>query len=182
MITKDQLFMCNIKMMQLISQIIVLNEEIISKAEELAPLFLFNNNLEDKQRQKIASKILSLKNYVTLNEITSKRKRLGFGKSIFPMVPKMAVNGLTDFIGEDSPAFFTILNINSSFLREPVTEWRKNEDFLASKNVVSSLSVVNDSAERRVKLYSDFAGTAKKENKFQNIIQVVENNRNMLPN
>ena len=150
--------------------------------EELAPLSLFNNNLEDKQRQKIANKILSLKNYVTLNEITSKRKGSGFGKPIFPMVPKMALNDLTDFIGEDSPVFFTILNINSSFLREPVTEWHKNEDFLASKNVVSSLSVVNNSAERGVKLCSDFVGTSKKENKFQDIIQVVENNRNMLPN
>ena len=98
------------------------------------------------------------------------------------MVPKMDVNDLTYLIGEDSRVFFTILNLSSSFLREPVTEWHKNEDFLASKNVVSSLSVVNDSAERGVKLRSDFAGNAKKENKFQIIIQVVENIRNMLPN
>ena len=74
--------------------------------EELAPLSLFNNNLEEKQRQKIANKILSLKNSVTFNEITSKRKGSGFGKPIFPMVPKMAVNDLTNFIGEGSPVLF----------------------------------------------------------------------------
>ena len=51
-----------------------------------------------------------------------------------------------------------------------------------SKNVISNLCVVNDSAECGVKLCSDFVRTAKKEIKFQNIMQVVESNRNMLPN
>ena len=74
--------------------------------EELAPLSLFNNNLEDKQRQKIANKILWLKNYLTTNEITSKRKGSGFGKPIFSMLPEMAINDLTDLLVK-TPQYFS---------------------------------------------------------------------------
>jgi len=48
--------------------------------------------------------------------------------------------------------------------------------------VVSNLCVVNDSAERGVKLCHDFVNVSAKENRLQNILQVVENNRNDIPN
>ena len=41
--------------------------------------------------------------------------------------------------------------------------------------------VVNDGAERGVKLCNDFLSQAKREDRHQNILQVVENDRNMRP-
>ena len=86
------------------------------------------------------------------------------------------------FAGKDSINFFKLLKINVSFIRLPVDEWKYNDDFLAGKNIVHSLSVVNDAAERGVKLCSDYLEAAKIEKRFQNILQVVENHRKALPN
>ena len=55
-------------------------------------------------------------------------------------------------------------------------------NILRQKKMVSSLKIVNDAAERRVKLGSDFLGTAKLEDRYQNILQVIENERKCLPN
>ena len=46
---------------------------------------------------------------------------------------------------------------------------------------MNSLNVVNDSAERGVKLSSDFLDTAKTEENYQNILQVVEDHRKKAP-
>ena len=42
--------------------------------------------------------------------------------------------------------------------------------------------MVNDGAERGVKLAYDFIGSPKKEDNFQNILQTVENDRRLIPN
>ena len=41
--------------------------------------------------------------------------------------------------------------------------------------------MVNDSAEREVKLTSDFLNTARKEEQFQSVLQVVEKSRKDTP-
>ena len=45
----------------------------------------------------------------------------------------------------------------------PITDWNSNTDFEVGKEIVSNLCVVNDSAERGVKLCHDFLDSAKKE-------------------
>lgn len=47
---------------------------------------------------------------------------------------------------------------------------------------VKSLNVVNDAAERAVKMSADYLATAKKEPRFQNNLQVTGKNRKSLPN
>lgn len=47
---------------------------------------------------------------------------------------------------------------------------------------MDNMAVVNDSAERGVKLCHDFLDSAKDEARLQNILQVVENNRASNPN
>ena len=68
------------------------------------------------------------------------------------------------------------------FLDKPVQDWPNDDRYLRSKEVVNNLSVVNDGTERGVKLAYDFVDGVKKENNLQNILQVVENDRNMVPN
>ncbi len=71
--------------------------------------------------------------------------------------------------------FFRILGIDSIFIKKPVEEWCQLNGYLRNMEVINSLRVVNDAAERGVKLCSDFIGSAKKESKLQHILQVVEN-------
>ena len=81
------------------------------------------------------------------------------------------------WLGEILGLFFECLRINADFLRVPVCDWDENESFKAGRMIVRNLRVVNDSAERGVKLTSDFLKTAKSEDRLQNILQVVENSR-----
>ena len=64
----------------------------------------------------------------------------------------------------------------------PVIEWEENEFYLNAKNVVKNFRIVNDSAERGVKLGNDFIDSAKLEDRYQNVLQVVENDRKRIPN
>ena len=58
----------------------------------------------------------------------------------------------------------------------------KNEDFLNSKLKVDKLNVVNDCAERAVKMTNYFVGSSKEEDHFQNVLQVVKSDRKKKPN
>ena len=49
-------------------------------------------------------------------------------------------------------------------------------------NAISAINVVNDAAERAVKLSSDFLSAARSESHYQNVLQVVEQDRKARPN
>ena len=68
------------------------------------------------------------------------------------------------------------------FLEEPVEEWENSASYQAAKCTVKSLPVVNDAAERGVKITSDFLDSARNEERFQTTLQVVENDRKTVPN
>ena len=53
---------------------------------------------------------------------------------------------------------------------------------MKAEAVVKSMHVVNDAAERGVKLGSDFLDCAKIEEHYQDILQVSENDRHRVPN
>ena len=102
-----------------------------------------------------------------------------YGKAIFPVLDSTSM--FRSFIGPDSWYIFQLLNIDTSFFNEPVKEWNSCEAYLYSKNIVQRLNVVNDCAERNVKIASDFAETAKTSSDFNSAIQVVEKNRKNQP-
>ena len=78
--------------------------------------------------------------------------------------------------------FFKLLNIGTSFLNEPVVEWNSCKAYFSAKTFVQRLNVVNDCAERGVKLASDFAETAKTGCSLNSALQVVEKSRKDQPN
>ena len=51
-----------------------------------------------------------------------------------------------------------------------------------SKSKVDKLNVVNDCAERAVKMTNDFVGSSKEEHHFQIVLQVIESDRKKKPN
>ena len=61
-------------------------------------------------------------------------------------------------------------------------DWGNSPTYQDAKAAVKSLPVLNDAAERGVKITSDFLDSARKEERFQTILQVVENDRRKVPN
>ena len=64
---------------------------------------------------------------------------------------------LTDLIGPESHTLFRILNVSTDWLVKPVNHWPSEPVFLTAEKFVRMVKVVNDTAEREVKLISDFA-------------------------
>ena len=81
---------------------------------------------------------------------------------------------MLDLVGPSSPFFFIAFDIDSGFLSEPVKSLKTNTIFQTSNEVVKHLKVINDLAERGVKLTAGFLGSAHKEENFQNILQLLK--------
>lgn len=68
--------------------------------------------------------------------------------------------------------FFYILRIRVGFLDVNPATWPDNFDYFEAYKVVSSLEVVNDHAERAVKLMQKFNRKVTTEKDFQDLLQV----------
>ena len=89
---------------------------------------------------------------------------------------------MCDLIDEDS--WFTVrqLGLKMFFLTLDVEQWEDEQSYKFSRIMIERLVFTNDSAERGVKLTADFIDTAKNEDHFQNVLQVVEDQRYKHPN
>ena len=85
------------------------------------------------------------------------------------------------YIGNDSWAFFKILNINSSFLKQSAKTWKSNQAYKNVKLTIDSIRVVNEAAKRGVKLAQNFNEASQKQDGCQNVLLVVEIPRKFLP-
>ena len=147
---------------------------------EMIPLSLFSSKVSDDEKSGIAAKLLAVK---PSDPVTSPSNRFGtgFGKPSFP--DKVTVSSkLSDFITEDSWFFFYILQMDDDFLAAPVSDWPSFDSYSVASTNVKAINVTNDVAERTVKLATDFHSTARQEEVYQNVIQVVEDNRKAKPN
>ena len=112
------------------------------------------------------------------------RQRSGswYGKPEFPELEETESYDISDYIGPDSIGFFTILGLDTDFLEESVKDWAASPTYQAAKAAVKNLPVVNDAAERGVKITSDFLDSARNEERIQTVLQVAENDRRKMPN
>ena len=73
--------------------------------------------------------------------------------------------------------FFKTLELDSSFLSQPVSKWCELESWKATSELLQELQVKNDTAERGVKLGHSYLERAKIEENYQRILQVAHENR-----
>ncbi|KAL1446603.1 hypothetical protein WDU94_008930 [Cyamophila willieti] len=64
---------------------------------------------------------------------------------------------LSYFITAQSSGFFEKLNISTNILHQDPSTWHEDEDYLKGFGLVAHFKVVNDTAERGVKLIQDFS-------------------------
>jgi hypothetical protein len=147
---------------------------------EMIPLALFSENVPSEDRQLIADKLLMLKP-VDDDFTIQGRFGEGFGKPKFPSEINLNTK-LADLVTQDSWLLFRLLDLDADFLSEDVDEWPGTSSYENCVVNIQAINVVNDGAERAIKMGSDFLHCARKEENFQNLVQVVEMNRKTLPN
>ena len=134
--------------------------------QEIVPFSLFSSRVPNKLKHDIALKILSVE------------RPEGFrrGKPVFPEINNNTT--LADLVGPESYFLFDVLKIGTDWLSQPVETWTNSQEFKSAEKYVTSLKVVNDIAERGVKMISDFANviTTNSEQR-EMLLQAVEHNR-----
>ena len=104
-----------------------------------------------------------------------------YGKPAFPESTESY--DICDYIGPDSIGFFIINGLEVDFLEESVDTWEDPaSSYQEAKAAVKTLPVVNDGAERGVKISQKYLEDARKEEVYQNILQVAENDIKLVPN
>lgn len=150
---------------------------------EMIPLaiftVLFSDTVPKSELQHLADKLVSVKPPDEL-KLPQDRYGTGFGKPKFPDTITETTR-LGDLVTGDSWFIVQLLEMNMDFLDDDIENWPGHPSFLISKEKMTCLNVVNDSAERNVKLSSDFLEAARSEEHYQNILQVVESCRKETP-
>ena len=82
---------------------------------------------------------------------------------------------LWDFVQPSSWEFFDILKVEADWLTRPLVEWERSEGYRKARQFMTTVKVVNDTAERGIKLASDYAKSLTKNTEMkQKIFQTVE--------
>jgi hypothetical protein len=145
----------------------------------MVPLALFSTKTPSAVRRSLADSIIAIKPE-TGAKIPQHRFGRGFGKPKFPTTITLSTT-LADLVGVDSWFVFEILKLDPDFLTEEVEAWSTSVAYQSSLKNLQAINVVNDCAERGVKLSSDFLSTARREDHYQNVLQVVEQDRQKIP-
>ena len=139
-------------------------------SEEFIPAVLCSRLVSDDVKSSIAAKILTFPEPV-LEDIST-------GRPDLPLISEKT--SLQDLVGQKSYTLFLITK-SLGFLRLNVTEWEQNEDYMEFQRVMLHMKVVNDAAERGVKLLQDYSLILTKDDKIRNdIFALVDYNRNKL--
>lgn len=96
---------------------------------------------------------------------------------------EVANRRLADFVSTASLEFFDVTGISRHFLALPPQDWPSNAAHQAGKKIVGDLKVVNDCAQRGVKLIKDFEANplTHGEERLQFLLKLVQKHREELP-
>lgn len=138
---------------------------------ELVGLSLFSDNLMPDQKIAIVNKIKSTKPDWSERSIKSSYDRLDDKR-------------LEDFVDSTTGLAIEGLGIDlKSFIHLHPKAWPQNQAYIDGQDIVNHLGVINDAAERKVKLMSEFNDFAtKSEGTKQQIVKNAEYVRQQYPN
>lgn len=138
-------------------------------SEELVALAFFDDEVSLKSKQKMV---------ITLNEEGPDY----IPKRITLDLSRIEERNIEDFVSSTTLRFFRILGISSAFLQKEPRLCEEGEDYKASREIVRSMKVVNDIAERGVALieeYNKLISTDEEQKQF--LLLVVKNFRQKYP-
>ena len=124
---------------------------------EMVVFGLFGNAVPNEDLQALGKALIDCRPE-QLPDRPSQRKGSGFGKPTFPKLNPSS--NLADLVEPDSWWTIKLFGLNLDFVGEDIKEWEARKN-ISSKKIAESLNVVNDPAERAVKLSSDFVASAR---------------------
>ena len=137
---------------------------------EVVMFSLFSAKVSEDEKARIACKLLKL----------SKPESYKLQKPKFPTVDEKTK--LVDLVTPESYKFFEILGLDCDWLKKNPDSWEECESFVEAKQFVTTVKVVNDTAERGVKLAADYATILTEDEDMRAmILQGVEKNRQKYP-
>lgn len=139
---------------------------------ELVVLSLFSDKVTDLVKRRMLEKMKTLDE----GQWTTRNWRLLDSSEIFE-------KDLDDLVDASSMSALKSLKIDIQFMFDnDVADWKNLDSYKSAKTIVDSLQVVNDCAERTLKLMTDFNDSfTSKEPEMQRAIQVIEDNRKRIP-
>jgi len=162
------------------SALTAFNRHLWYLTSEMVPLALFSNKTPAEDKHLLAQQLLTVKPNRTTH-LPAHRFGAGFGKPKFPTNINQSTI-LANLVDEDSWFLFSLLQINTDFFELDVNKWKTTPSYKEALQSVKAINVVNDPAERAIKLSSDYLDTAKSEEHYQNVLQIVEEERKLIPN
>lgn len=149
------------------------NDHLWYLGSELVVLSLFSNKVTDIVKHRLFEKM----------KMVDKGK---WGERSWRLIDTKNIveKDLDDLVGDSSMSALKSLNMDIDFMfRNHVSNWKNLDEYKNAKAIVDSLKVTNDTAERSLKLMTDInESLTSKENKMQQLIQVIEDNRKRIPN
>ena len=148
----------------------VLRRHLWYLSQEVVIFSLFSNKVSNDEKSRIAARLLT---FPVPSEFP-------LGQPEFPDI--LENTQLVDLVGPKSWFIFLKLKIDASWLERDVASWSANLEFQKIENFVRTVKTTNDTAERGVKLMTDYAQIlTHDEDMRQWILQAVDNNRKMFP-
>ena len=139
--------------------------------EEAVVLSLFSFKLEADEKSRIAARLLTFPVPSSLEP----------GKPVFPKIELSTQ--LVDLVGPKSWLLFNLLGVGHSWLEKDVSLWEEDDSFRLTEAFARSVKTVNDTAERGVKMMTDYAQILSKDDSVRELIlQGVERHRFKFPN
>ena len=127
------------------SALATLNRHLWYLAPQTVLFALFSDKVSEDQKSRMACRLLTL----------DRKESPILGVPKFPVLS--ADTELCDLITEESWDFFDVVNSDPlPWLTKRVSEWESHADYNKVKAFVSTVKVVNDSAERAVALATDY--------------------------
>lgn len=137
----------------------------------------FDETLDNEVKRNMASKLLSLEHQNQEHE----EERIVRFTITQADVDLFTNRNLDYFLSARSLNLFTRVGITTAFLHTNPEDWDKHEDYQKARNFVKRLRVVNDTAERGVKLIADFNNHLKDEDQQQFLLHVASECRKLYP-
>ena len=141
---------------------------------ETVALAFFDENVSNEEKRLMSRKL----DLFTIDDIQEE----SFSPYRLIIHPQQMVNlqewQLDHFVNENTNRFFERIKIKTDFLSEDPMEWNSDDGYCQARKMLKELQVVNDHAERAVKLMKDFKfALTKDEKEKQYLLQLIANYR-----
>jgi len=152
---------------------------------EIVVFSLFDPLVSFEMKQKIATALIKEKESNEEEEDVDVEKENETEKRLI-IKPKDAeefcCRELHTFVNKSSEKLFKRLNVSVDFLKKTPSEWPDNEDYQKASNIVKHLKVVNDTAERGIKLITEYNDIlTKDEEQKQYVLQLTSDFNKRFP-